>query len=110
MCMTHLHVPRCSRPVEASCQRVPGRLSRCKRGRRARVAAPPPGGRAGTGLGGRLGPAICAEGPEANAERLKPEQSTEIHTVESADMRFQSSHTDRRASASVNSDLRLSPV
>ena len=27
--------------VEASCQRVPGRLSRCKRGRRARVAAPP---------------------------------------------------------------------
>jgi len=25
-------------------------------------------------------------------------------------MRFQSSHTDRRASASVNSDLRLSPV
>jgi len=70
---THLHVPRCSRPVEASCQRVPGRLSRCKRGRRARVAAPPPG-RADAPGRGPTRPAICAEGPEANAERLKPAQ------------------------------------
>jgi hypothetical protein len=88
---------------------VPGRLSRCKRGRRARVAAPPPGGRAGTGADEARYLRLTELGPEAeaNAERLKPEQSTEIHTVESADMRFQSSHTDRRASASVNSDLRL---
>ena len=73
------------------------------------MAAPPPGGRAGTGAeaADEARYLRLTEGPEANAERLKPEQSTEIHTVESADMRFQSSHTDRRASASVNSDLRL---
>ena len=59
--------------VEASCQRVPGRLSRCKRGRRARVAAPPPGGRAGTGAD-EARYLRLTEGPEANAERLKPAQ------------------------------------